>query len=534
MRIKSNLGDLPLGWAHATIDVLVPSCGVFNDGDWVESKDQDPNGDVRLIQLADIGDGIFIDKSNRFLTRKKASELNCTFLNNGDLLIARMPDPLGRACLFPLSGAEKYVTVVDVCIVRLGQHSANRKFLMYVINSPEIRSQIETYKSGSTRKRISRANLKKITFPLPPRKEQDRIVARIETLFADLESGIQCLVAVRKQMEVYRQSFLKRAFEGKLTEGWRVKGGGHRESADELLERLMKARESNLQIRPNALKVPVRQERARKAPKKPQELKMLTEPFRSRLPELPLGWNWTPLAWLLAIDRKPMTTGPFGTMLKKSDHRPTGVPVLGIENIGKAVFVEGNKIFISETKANDLPAFEVEAGDIIISRSGTVGEICEVPFGLGRALISTNLLRVALNPEVIRSRFFVFLFQACVSVKGQVNELCKGSSRDFLNQAILSALAFPLPSLPEQDELLSQIDSEVSRLEKLNEEIEANLLRGAALRQSILKAAIAGKLILRNRKDEPASMLLERIKNEKIAKVSSEKTKPKNGRRKAA
>ncbi len=99
---------LPNSWAVAPLGKLIAPNGIFTDGDWVESKDQDPNGEVRLIQLADIADSRFADKSSRFLTRQRADELNCTFLKNGDLMIARMPDPLGRCCIFPLDGEERY------------------------------------------------------------------------------------------------------------------------------------------------------------------------------------------------------------------------------------------------------------------------------------------------------------------------------------------------------------------------------------------------------------------------------------------
>ena len=105
------------GWAEASIGDLLSKDGVFSDGDWVESKDQDPGGGVRLIQLADVGDGVYVNKSQRFLTPEKAIELGCTYLVSGDLLIARMPDPLGRACLFP-GDPKRSVTVVDVCIIR--------------------------------------------------------------------------------------------------------------------------------------------------------------------------------------------------------------------------------------------------------------------------------------------------------------------------------------------------------------------------------------------------------------------------------
>src|SRR5262245_42265304 len=110
-------GELPEGWCITTLQSLIGPDGVFTDGDWVESKDQDPDGDVRLIQLADVGDGAYRNRSTRFLTSAKAKELACTFLKKGDILVARMPDPLGRACIFP-GDIKAAVTVVDVCIVR--------------------------------------------------------------------------------------------------------------------------------------------------------------------------------------------------------------------------------------------------------------------------------------------------------------------------------------------------------------------------------------------------------------------------------
>ena len=115
----AGLHELPERWALATINDLIGQGGIFTDGDWVESKDQDPSGDVRLIQLADVGDGVYLDKSSRFLTAKKSCELKCTYLGPGDVLIARMPDPLGRACIFP-GDPKTSVTAVDVCIARTG------------------------------------------------------------------------------------------------------------------------------------------------------------------------------------------------------------------------------------------------------------------------------------------------------------------------------------------------------------------------------------------------------------------------------
>lgn len=162
-----------------TIGSLLVDAEIFVDGDWIESKDQDPNGDVRLIQLADIGDGCYLDKSSRFLTSKTAQTLRCTFLEPGDVLVARMPDPLGRACIFP-GDLKKAITVVDVCIIRANRQRLDSEWLVHAINSPIIRQRIAEYITGTTRQRISRGNLSKIKLSPPPLSEQRRIAAILD------------------------------------------------------------------------------------------------------------------------------------------------------------------------------------------------------------------------------------------------------------------------------------------------------------------------------------------------------------------
>ena len=153
--------------------------GIFSDGDWIESKDQDPDGDIRLIQLADIGNGVFINKSNRFMNKETADRLKCTFLKKGDILIARMPDPIGRACEFPLEAENKYVSVVDVAILRPNENH-NRRYIMYGINSPLIRRQIEGQVTGTTRQRITRKKIGELEIPLPPLDQQKKIAAILD------------------------------------------------------------------------------------------------------------------------------------------------------------------------------------------------------------------------------------------------------------------------------------------------------------------------------------------------------------------
>ena len=184
--------------------------GIFIDGDWIESKDQNPNGDVRLIQLADIGAGDFKNKSERHITSTTAKKLNCTFLKKGDILIARLGVPLCKACIFPLEG--KYVTAVDVAIFRTDRSDISKKYLVHLLNSPWFKGQVKLYESGTTRKRISRKNLNNIEIPLPSFDEQRRIVSRIEELFSSLDNAVETLQKTKEQLAVYRQAVLKEAF----------------------------------------------------------------------------------------------------------------------------------------------------------------------------------------------------------------------------------------------------------------------------------------------------------------------------------
>ena len=198
---------------------------------------------------------------------------------------------------------------------------------------------------------------------------------------------------------------------------------------------------------------------------------------------------------LLTKTRKGMSTGPFGTMLKKFEHQRAGVPVLGIENIGEGKFVPGNKIFVTPEKATELQAFRVHTGDIIISRSGTVGELCIVPPYMENSLLSTNLMRISLDFEIVLPTYFVYLFRSKGVVVDQVKELCKGSTRMFLNQTILKQIRFPIPSIPAQQKLVNMVESRLSICDNIEQTIDTSLQQAEAMRQSILKQAFEGRLL---------------------------------------
>lgn len=195
--------ELPKAWRWESLAELGVG-GLFVDGAWVESKDQDPSGTVRLTQLADVGAAHFRDRSNRWLLEDQAERLSCTRLQPMDILIARMPDPIARACLVP-NDIGAAVTVVDVAILRVKRPDIDARYVMWAINSPEFHQRVVAKESGTTRKRISRRNLSHLLIPLPPLEEQRRIVDLLDDHLSRLSAANALLeLATRRTVSLER------------------------------------------------------------------------------------------------------------------------------------------------------------------------------------------------------------------------------------------------------------------------------------------------------------------------------------------
>ena len=154
---------------------ILSLCDTFIDGDWIEAKDQSESG-VRLIQTGNIGIGKYKDKTDkaRYISEETFERLKCTEVVEGDILISRLPEPVGRACSIP-GGIGKSITAVDCTIVRLNDKVLPEFFIAFT-NTPYYAMQIKKVLSGTTRLRISRANLGKIQVPLPSKDRQQQFV----------------------------------------------------------------------------------------------------------------------------------------------------------------------------------------------------------------------------------------------------------------------------------------------------------------------------------------------------------------------
>ena len=179
---------------------LQSACSTFIDGDWIEAKDQSEKG-IRLVQTGNVGVGAFIckDDKSRWISEQTFTRLNCTEVFAGDILISRLPDPIGRACILP-HGLGKAITAVDCTIVRL-KNTILPKFLIAVTDSTSYRKQIEQATAGTTRARVSRGSLGRIRIPLPPLSLQREFVAiaeKADSAKAALKKSIESIDQVMK------------------------------------------------------------------------------------------------------------------------------------------------------------------------------------------------------------------------------------------------------------------------------------------------------------------------------------------------
>jgi type I restriction enzyme S subunit len=157
-------------------------CEKFTDGDWIESEDQSDSG-VRLIQTGNVGVAEYLDKPNnkKWISDETFDRLHCEEVLPGDILISRLPEPAGRACIMPSLGT-KMITAVDCAIVRTSPDVSN-KFLVQYLSSQPYFNEVNTCLAGGTRQRISRSNLSNFMVPIPSEKdEQDAIGSVFENL----------------------------------------------------------------------------------------------------------------------------------------------------------------------------------------------------------------------------------------------------------------------------------------------------------------------------------------------------------------
>ena len=201
LRLEGFSGE----WGSAPLQQLA---SLFTDGDWIESKDQSTEG-IRLLQTGNVGIGTFVQKSatQKWVSEETFKRLRCQEVLPGDILISRLPDPAGRACIVPMM-PYRMITAVDCTIVRLSEEN-DADYLVAYLGNPSYFEHIDTLLAGGTRQRVSRSQLAVVEIPVPPTLEEQQAIGAV---FTQLDTLITAEAQYIKSLKQAKMALLQRMF----------------------------------------------------------------------------------------------------------------------------------------------------------------------------------------------------------------------------------------------------------------------------------------------------------------------------------
>ncbi len=233
-------------------------------------------------------------------------------------------------------------------------------------------------------------------------------------------------------------------------------------------------------------------------------------------------WQETNLGAIVSSDKHSIKRGPFGSCLRKEFFVQTGVRVFEQYNP-----INGDpywaRYFITPEKFEELSAFKAGSGDLLISCSGTLGKILELPNDVQEGIINQALLKIRLNNELILNSFFIHWFNS-PRVQRMILDNVRGAAiQNIASVKELKQIAISLPTMSEQEQIVAEIEQRFEKADILEKSIVNALESAEKLKQSILKKAFEGTLVPQDPNDEPASVLLNRIKSEQSPKKGKKK-----------
>jgi type I restriction enzyme S subunit len=505
------MNQIPDSWALTTVgEITLP----------VSTVDAGSSPD-REIQYIDIGS---IDNQHNKVAEPKRIGLSTApsrarqIVKSGDVLFATVRPYLRNIAQVPdrLDG-EIASTGFAVLRPALGVEPS---YLYYKAISHDFVSALTGEQYGVSYPAVKDEQVRARPIELPPTNEQRRIVAKIEKLFSELDQGIESLTTARERLKAYRQSVLKAAFEGKLTDDGQTKKSAreHRNGsplAAKIVTELRQRTSTGLSENGG------RSGRTRVAIK---EAEIFPDDDEiAELPIIPEDWLYVKLAALGVLARG------------KSRHRPRNAPELFG---GPYPFIQTGEIKAAKGIIKQFSQTYSEFG-LSQSKLWPVGTLCitiaaniaETAFLGFEACFPDSVVGFTPDRALVDSKYVEYFIQA---TRARISAYAPATAQKNINLETLEKLVIPYCSLDQQAHVVRSLDSKLEVTDLIGGEIEAGLARAEALRQSVLKRAFAGQLVSHDPTDEPASILLDRIGAKREERGATRRRNKKNGKKEAA
>ncbi len=487
--------DVPNGWAHATLgDTLLAVVGggtpsrkvpAYFDGPipWFTVKD------MKAVKPSDAEEHI----------SQEAIADSATNLVPANTLIVATRIALGRAIRPTVACAINQD--LKALIVGTG---IDTNFLLYWVGANE--RAIQDLGSGTTVSGIRLETLHALPLLLPPSPEQTRIVEKLEELLSALDAGVTELKAAQKKLAQYRQSLLKAAVEGALTAAWRAKNKPT-ETGEQVLQRTLVQRRARWE----AKQLAKFKEQGKTPPKDWQnKYPEPVPPDTTDLPEVPEGWVWA------SVDQ-------LSFVVRGASPRPAGDPrffggeipwiTVGSLTADNSMYLKSVNQFVTEA-GRDASRF-IEAGTLLLTNSGATLGVPKIT-NIGGCINDGSVALLDID-EPLK----VYLYWYLRTQTDVLRATNQGAAQPNLNIDIVKRISVPICPLAEMGQVNDLLGSQTDAIEEQRQSIAISFKQSTAQRQNILKAAFSGQLVPQDPNDEPASVLLERIRAERLVRASS-------------
>ena len=429
--------QLPEGWVWTTLGQIADA---QSGAGFPKSYQGLPSGDYPLAKVSDISEatktnGGIINKANNYLSEANAKKIGAKVFPVGTTLFAK----IGEAVRLNRRAINTCPILADNNVMGLipDTGSVTPRYLFLFMHSVDLYE----YSQATTVPSVRKTDIEQIPIPLPPLAEQERIVAKIEVLFSQLDAGVAALRRIQAALKRYKASVLKAACEGRLVP---------QDPADEPAEALL--------------------HRLGKAPLVDDDL-----------PALPEGWCWT-----IVGDVGEVITGT--TPPKKDlDNYGSFIPFVKPPELrdGPITEAQDNLSEKGAKKARILPK-----DSVLVSCIGIIGKT-----GVNRIPVAFNQqINGIVFGEMVEALFGFYYFQSR-KAREWLNEQASATTVAIINKSKFSQAPIPLPPRQEQKRIIAEVEQRLSVAAEVEAVVAALLARSVRLRQAILKQAFEGKLV---------------------------------------
>ncbi|GIA13683.1 Type I restriction-modification system specificity [Vibrio cholerae] len=511
--MKLTIHKIPEQWAVTTIGNI---CDVQSGIGFPKQLQGREDGEVPFFKVGDISNTVqlgsrYLSKANNYISKSEVNELKGRLFLPETIVFAK----IGEAIKLNRRAILSQPSLVDNNVMGIKAYQGiDLNYLYHFMCF----IKLDSLAKATTVPSIRKGQIEDIEVPLPSTSNQKSISSKIEELFSHIDAGVEGLKQAKAKLQQYRQSVLKDAVTGKLTEQWREQNADKLEPASLLLDRILDERRANWEA--EQLKAFEEKGQLPKSDKWKEKYIEPPEADTSALPSIPDSWTWATITQLGELNRG------------KSKHRPRNDPSL---YGGDYPFVQTGDVRAADGLLTTYKQTYSEKG-LAQSRLWPKGTLC---ITIAANIAETAILGVdACFPdsvvgfipqnEKVAVEYIEFFFR---TAREELDRYAPATAQKNINLAILETVSVPLMSIEEQRELVLQVTEKLASAGRAESTIDGKIKHAASLKSSILTKAFAGELVQHGSK-ENAKDLLDKIKAEKEKIVETKPRRSTNRKKK--